>query len=96
MTRHQRRWQNIAWYHRVSDKMIKHQEKGGKTSHGNTNSDKMIKLQHDNKISVMMTKHQNMDGKTSQHGWKNITPNNDIENQSRITNIHDDETSAQR
>ena len=58
--------------------MIKHQEKDGKTSHGNTNldkmmkhqhdskiSDKMIKHQHDNKISDKMIKHQNMDDKTS-------------------------------
>ena len=45
--------------------MIKHQEKDGKTSHGNTNSDKMIKHQHANKISDKMIKHQNMDDKTS-------------------------------
>ena len=45
--------------------MIKHQEKDGKTSHGNTNSDKMIKHQHDSKISDKMIKHQNMDDKTS-------------------------------
>ena len=52
--------------------MIKHQEKDDKTSHGNTNSDKMIKHQHDSKISDKMIKHQSMDDKTSErvHKWQ--------------------------
>ena len=45
--------------------MTKHQEKDGKTSQGNTNSDEMIKHQHDSKISDKVIKHQNMDDKTS-------------------------------
>ena len=52
-----------------------------KTSHGNTNSDKMITHQRDSKISDKML---------------NITHKNDIENQSRITNICDDQTLTKR
>ena len=56
--KHQERWQNITWYHKVSNKMTRHQ-------HGNTNSDKMMKHQHDSKISDKVIKHPNMDDKTS-------------------------------
>ena len=62
MTKHQVRWLNI-------DNDDKTSRKDGKTSHGNTNSDKMIKHQHDSKISDKMIKHQNMDDKTSQQKW---------------------------
>ena len=52
MTKHQRRWQNIAWYHKVSGKMIKHQHDDKTSGKGWQDITWQHKLREDDKTSA--------------------------------------------